>query len=232
MSSFLKDKSSYIELLKTISAFSNSSGVKINEEKTKIMAIGPTLLSEGDFIHEIKNEIKILGIFFAKDLKEKRRLNFDLVLKSIKQSLNSWKWRGLSLIGRIQIVKTFAIPKFMYRASLICVSKEILKKVNEIIFSFIWNGKDKIKRSALICDYDEGGLRMLDIESMINTKKIMCLKKYLEPYPSPWKNVVDFYFKKLGGRFLLKCNFDIKKLAIDVPKFYIQGMPKCVEPSK
>ena len=63
-----------------------------------------------------------------------------------------WKWRGQSLLGTIQIVKNFAGPKTMYRASVIPISKELMKEANSIFYGFIWNGKDKAKRHALICD--------------------------------------------------------------------------------
>ena len=54
------------------------------------------------------------------------------------------------------------------------LSKELIKEANSIIYGFIWNGKDKVKRYALISDIKNGGLRMLDIESLIKTKRIMC----------------------------------------------------------
>ena len=60
--------------------------------------------------------IKILGVF-GSDAKNREELNFWKTLESIKKTINLWKWRGLSLIGKIQIVKTFAIPKLMFRAS-------------------------------------------------------------------------------------------------------------------
>ena len=96
-----------------------------------------------------------------------------------------WKWRGLTLIGRIQIVKSFAIPKIMSRASLIPVSNELIKEVNKELYSFIWKGKDKVKRSTLINDTEDGGLKMLDLESMISAQRVMCVKKYVENCESP-----------------------------------------------
>ena len=79
-----------------------------------------------------------------------------------------WKGRGLTLIGKIQIVKSFAIPKFMSKASLIPVSNDLIRAVNKELYNFIWKGKpDMIKRLALINDIEYGGLKMLDIESMI-----------------------------------------------------------------
>ena len=66
-----------------------------------------------------------------------------------------WKWRGLTLIGIIQIVKSFAIPKIMSKAGLISLSSGFIKEINKEPYSFIWNGKDKINRSALINDIEE-----------------------------------------------------------------------------
>ena len=99
----------------------------------------------------------------------------------------------------------------MFRASVIPTSKELIKEVNSILYSFIWNGKDKVKRHALISDIEMGGLKMLDIDSMISAKRIICLKKFLEDYQS---------IKPVGGRFILHCNFHISKLKISLPEYY------------
>ena len=50
-----------------------------------------------------------------------------------------WKWRGLTIIGKIQIVKSFAIPKFMSKAAVIFVSNDLVKEVNKepILFGMV-----------------------------------------------------------------------------------------------
>ena len=88
-----------------------------------------------------------------------------------------WKWRGLSLLGRVQIVKIFTIPKLMLRASAIPISKELLKNMDSIFYSFIWNGKDKVKRNVLTATLENGGLNMLNIDSMVRTKHVFLLKE-------------------------------------------------------
>ena len=62
----------------------------------------------------------------------------------------------------------------MFRASVtvIPVSKELIKEANSVLYNFIWNGKDKVKRLALISDIEMGGLKMLVIQSMIWAKRI------------------------------------------------------------
>ena len=61
---------------------------------------------------------------------------------------------------------------------------------------------------------------MLDLESMISAQKVMCEKKYVENYEIPWKYILDFYLKKVGGKFLFQCNFDHLTLSIILPIFY------------
>ena len=54
-------------------------------------------------------------------------------------------------------MKTFVIPRFMSKASLIPVSDYLIKEINKLIYNFIWHGNDEIKRTALINDIDDGG---------------------------------------------------------------------------
>ena len=217
---FLRNRSSYDCLQDCLRAFSKCSGLQVNEEKTEFFSIGTRKLEHEMYPHEFKTSIKILGVHFDYNNVSRNKSNFDSALKSIKKVLNMWKWRGLTLIGRIQIVKSFAIPKIMSKAGLISLSSEFIKEINKELYSFIRKGKDKIKRSALINDIEDGGLKMLDLESMIFAQRIICLKKYTENYESPWKYVLDFYLKKVDGKFLLHCNFDCRKLSISLPVFY------------
>ena len=53
---------------------------------------------------------------------------------------------------------------------------------------------------------------MLDTESMIRTKRVICLQKFLADYESPWKMFLGELLKPFGGKFLLHCNFEVSKL--------------------
>ena len=162
----------------------------------------------------------ILGIFFTYNWHLKQELNFSAILDSLKKTINSWQWRNLTIMGKIQVVKCFAFPKFMYRASLISLDKTMIKTINSIMFKFLWKGKDKIKRLALISEYKDGGLRMPYIESAITTQHIMCLKNFTESYFSPWKAVPSYFLKDCGD-FILRCNFKPSDISYDhLTRFY------------
>ena len=42
---------------------------------------------------------------------------------------------------------------------MIVSDQEFVKEVDKIIFEFIWKGKDKFKRSILVSDIEDGGLK-------------------------------------------------------------------------
>ena len=78
--------------------------------------------------------MKILGIYFTYNSRLKNELNFDSH-KSLKKTLNNWQWRNLTVLGKIQIIKTFAMPKLLFRASVLTFDKD-LKKINTALFNF------------------------------------------------------------------------------------------------
>ena len=53
---------------------------------------------------EIKNSVIILGVHFTYDSRAKPKLNFDEIVTSIKQKLHIWRWRDLTIFGRVEIV--------------------------------------------------------------------------------------------------------------------------------
>ena len=108
----------------------------------------------------------------------------------------------------------------MFRASVIPISKELIKNADSIFYSFIWNGKDKVKRNVLSASIENGGLNMLDIDSMIRTKRVISIKKYLEDYRSPWNFFLEERLSSVGGSFALHCNFNTSKLLVKLPPFY------------
>jgi len=108
----------------------------------------------------------------------------------------------------------------MYKASLISVSEDLIKDVNKLLYGFIWKGNDKIKRTALINDIQNGGLKVFNIQSMILSQRVIALKQFIEDYNSPWKSALEAFLGDIGRKSILCCNFDTRKLPIYLPDFY------------
>ena len=179
LTGFLKNDKSLIKFLELVLLFGKCSGLVINHDKSEILLLGNSFPAPPNLNHtpfkdlKIKISVKILGIYFTYDHRLRRKLNFDEITKTIKDKLRIWKWRDLTIIGRIQLVKTFIIPTFLYRASLICMDKEFVNEVNKIIFDFIWKGKDKVKRPVFVGDIEDGGLKAPHLDSIIKTQRIL-----------------------------------------------------------
>ena len=95
-------------------------------------------------------------------------MNFYLTMTKVKTELKSWKFRLLSPLGRITVLKTFILPKFIHLFSLLPVPLPILVEINTIFYKYLWNGKpDKVKRDTICKDNCEGDLKMV---SVINLK--------------------------------------------------------------
>ena len=166
MTCFLRDTTSYHRLVATLKSFSRFSNLQVNKDKTEIFAIGSHRLDQSNCAYKLRTSIKILGIVFDYNVSSRMKANFEAILKSNKNTINMWKWRGLTLLGRIQLVKSFIFPKVLSKVSLITVTDDFINEVNSLMYSFIWKGNDKIKRAALINEIEDGGLKMLDIQSM------------------------------------------------------------------
>ena len=214
--------------------------LKINRDKTESLLLGNLKETASSLelvdICEFKRYVKILGVYFTYNTSMFYKLNFESIEKSLKQLVKGWSWRGLTLIGKVQIIKSFALPKVLYRLTLISSNKEFIKKINTLLFSFVWKGKDKVKRAVLINQIEKGGLKMPDLNSMTSAQRIMCIKKYLTPNAASWKYFLDFYLRKVGGKFLFHCNFNYSKLSITLPKFDKECIKtwaslNCVSPS-
>ena len=90
--------------------------------------------------------------------------------------LNKWKRRGSRLIGKIQIIKSFVVPKLLYRADILSFVKGFLKEINSVL-NDLWKGKDKVKRTAVTSGIQNRGLRMADIGKLTKAQRITVVRK-------------------------------------------------------
>ena len=139
----------------------------------------------------------------------------------MQTNLDIWRSRDLTFFGKVMIVKALEVSSLVHSASNINVPKDIVSNVKGRLFRFLWkNKRDKIKREGLYQDYDKGGLRMTDIETMIKALRLAWIPRLVQNSFSNWKFVPDHLFKKYGGlHFLLSCNYHLKEFE-NIPSFY------------
>ena len=92
--------------LSLLEDFEKASGLKLNVKKTEAMWIG-SLRSCEDQPFGVKWQtcVKFLGIHITYDVKLLVEKNFKQRLKKIRNTINLWKVRGLSIHGKVTIIK-------------------------------------------------------------------------------------------------------------------------------
>ena len=95
--------------------------------------------------------------------------NFIERLDSVIELINIWFARGLSLYGKITVIKSLINPKFVYIASLLSTPKRIIQELNRLIFKFLWKGADKVTCLSTINEYQRSGLKLIDLETMVKS---------------------------------------------------------------
>ncbi len=188
--------------LALVEQFSNVSGLKLNLDKTEGLCIG-SLKGFIPAISEIKwpiTPIRYLGIFVGNDPIELNQRNWENKLESMQKLLDSWRKRDLTLFGKITIIKSLALSSLIYSSSLLIPQTEFIKKVNKVIYHFLWNAKDRIKRKCLINDLNNGGLKMLDFESQVKSLQAAWIPRILKQENKIWTTLPIQYFNKFGKK--------------------------------
>ena len=210
-------KESLIASLKTLDDFYEVSGLKLNDKKTEAFWIGANCNKDeisivGRNFKWPKCKVKALGVWFSNDPEATATLNYNEKLDKVRNVLSCWKYRRLTLVGKITVLKSLVASQLVYVLSPLHTNVKIIKEVNKLFFSFLWNGKgDKIKRDIITNDYANGGLKMIDIQSFNKSLKATWIKKYLdEENQGKWKYFFDIELERFGGTIVLTSNLNKK----------------------
>ena len=225
---FVADLQSAENLFKLLHAFQKCSGLEINTTKTEGMWLGANRNKKTKHfdIAWPSEPVFALGIRFTYSDEVSHQKNFEQKLTSMKNLLNIWYPRNLSLYGRITILKTLALSKLIYNTSMLSFPHSFVKTVNQTIKSFIWRKTAKIKHTAMIGPKEKGGLNMPDFDIINNSLKVTWIKRLNDsPHNASWSHIPLAYLNNVGGRFLFECNYEMKSLKVNIPlNFYKEAL--------
>ena len=211
-------RESFLESLKALERFGQLSGLRVNYEKTKAMWIGTSRYNDKN-IEWPEDKVRALGVWFTLNSERSQLLNYQERSEKITKIINDWSHRRLTLIGKITVIKSLLASQLVYILSPLPTNCEYVKLIQKELYTFLWNGKnDKIKRTEIINNYSDGGLRMLDLKTFSRSLKFTWIQKYLNNKNNEkWKIFFDYHLSRYGGPFIFSCNIskeDIKYLEI------------------
>ena len=203
---FLRNKEDMTRSIEILNSFQRFSGLKMNRQKTKALRIG-TQGQENGVPFQTVEKIKILGIYFengklARDIKE----NWCNRVAEVNRIIKDWSRRDLSIQGKIIVAKTFLISKLVYVMQSISLPQEILKKINLILYKFLWQKKysnrkafEKVKRKVMESKPENGGLNMINLIEFQNLFYLQWAGKLFHAKQHEnWSYIPKWHFDKLA----------------------------------
>lgn len=173
-------------------------------------------------IHDIliqNNPTKALGIWLSKDEQIITKHNIESKISKIKNLLNLWKQRNITIKGRVTVLKSQALPIVTFVASFLYVPESAIEQIDRLFFEFLWpNKKHHVKKKTVIESIENGGIKMPDVTSYIRSLHIMWLKRLLLTGCSP---TVEYILKTDDVAQYLHLKNNVKFLS-DLPPFYKQ----------
>ena len=131
--------------------------------------------------------------------------------------------RPLTIEGRILIFKTLAISKVAHLPLVKDVPSSTIAQLEKVQKKFIWkNGNLNLKHTILCNEYEQGGLKNVDIFSKITSLQCSWVKRLYDDSFHAWKVIPLFLIKNhLGKNFVFHSNLSIKQNVVKkFPKFY------------
>jgi len=178
---FCVDLASVEKALEIVDNVSSLAGLKLNRKQTKAIWLGKWENSKSNPLQLkwLRNPVKILRIYVSYDEKGKIQHNF---IHKLQTNLDLCRARDLTLFGRVLITKSLALSQLVYSASNLNVPQEITPIIKTKLFKFLWKNKnDKIKREGLYQDRDKGGIRMIDVDTMIKALRLAWIPRIFAP---------------------------------------------------
>ena len=220
----VKNMNSVKRIMGKMEIYGRAAGAKVNIDKTEIMYVGNINQKDCNIPFRVSNDyMKILGINMGVKEKEARDETWNGVINKVKNTLNAWKPRRLKLKGKVLVVNALILSQIVYALTVIDMPEWVHKELNSTITNYIWDGKlARIAQKTLIGKYEEGGLKLVDLNIKKKAIRIKTVKKYLyDRVDYGWKNVFKEYLYKNGrceenGLIMIMKNSMYEK----VPRYY------------
>ena len=180
---FVRTEASVDSTLETLSIYEKGSGAKVNYSVGKSQGRwfnhNQVITRHSSPLSWTDQDMEILGLTFGSP--EAEHQSWEKRLCKLRNRLEAWSSRSLSLKGKIMIVNCVALAGLVYVGSIFDPPRDILKEINRVIFSFLWSNKNElVSRCTLYQPVAKGGLGLTNIASKCLALKLNFLKKLVD----------------------------------------------------
>lgn len=172
------EKETLMEVEDTFDAFEEATGMKVNYDKTRVYRIGSLKNSNAQLytrkpLSWTNDPLLILGVYVDHNMDNMFELNYAPLISRVRARCDLWSRRGLTLMGKVQIINALCISLFVHKMSVLPrIPEKYVSQFNDIVRKFLWNtGRVKISHEKLYNDKQLGGLKLVDLKTKDDSLK-------------------------------------------------------------
>jgi len=131
------------------------------------------------YLIQAQDDIKINNATFNQNDAIMKRINLEAMKPKMDRHFTEWSKRGLSLLGKIQIIKTFGLSQYLYTLAVMDITTEQCKTVNKLIYKVIWNkthsnnnAPHRIKDEIMHTSAEHGGFDMVKLHELMIVSRL------------------------------------------------------------
>ena len=165
--------------------FTNNSGLILNADKTEILCFNKARNLNHQYQVRYRGNqynltaaerIKINGIIILQDPMRRETVNVRYALDAMEKLLRAWSTRRLTLLGKVLIIKTFAIAKVIYLMQTFTLMEPSFKAIDKVIFKYLWNknfngnkAPERLKREIMLTPVSMGGFGLIEVRKLADS---------------------------------------------------------------
>ena len=191
---FVTDLVSVRKILILVELYELASGAKLNKQKTFGMWLGKWRgrLDQPFGLHWTSNYNKFYGVYLGNI--EGHKKTWDKVITKFEKCVYLYSRRDLSFRGRSVILKAVLCSSIWYVGSLILMPQSVEKRLNKLLFTFLWNSQpEALKREMLLNDFPNGGLNVIDIKTKIESFLVKQVLQLFNGSQVKWKYLAIYW---------------------------------------
>lgn len=151
--------------------FGLASGSKLNRRKTQALFYGPWTATETTALPltVTQTDQRILGIKF--DREGGGKTNWTDMVGKVRQRLGYWGLRGLTMEGKVLIIKAVILPLLLFISSVFIPPKRVILDLERAIFYFLWGSKwERLSRNVMKKSREKGGKGVPDLHLFLGSR--------------------------------------------------------------
>ena len=189
----------------SINLFCAASGSRVNPHKSQGLVLGP-----GDDFSGVDTasgipysargaSVRHLGVRLSTDPVRAAQEMYTPILAAIRSTARHWASRQLTQLGRVHVAKQVLASKLTQHATFVRPPPQLLRELMSAVMQFVAGTgatRSLPSRLAFTLPWAQGGMRLVDLEVMIDSLQAKIIARLLEPDHLPWKAFFRTHFHR------------------------------------